>query len=168
MFVLHDVEGYKHEEIGDMLGVSPGTSKSQLHRARQTLRRLGPFDERAFMYAEAAPMKVAQPLRTCSWVGCSFANCLNASIVFVNRQHAQIGGCSSPPFDASAGPAADAVGTEFVRPCNLCPHMKRITLPKILRSLRRMEHQVQVDPEIGARARLAVERMLAVGRREGK
>jgi RNA polymerase sigma-70 factor (ECF subfamily) len=38
VFVLHDVEGYKHEEIGEMLGVSPGTSKSQLHRARQTLR----------------------------------------------------------------------------------------------------------------------------------
>ncbi len=38
VFVLHDVEGYRHEEIGDMLGVSPGTSKSQLHRARQTLR----------------------------------------------------------------------------------------------------------------------------------
>jgi RNA polymerase sigma-70 factor (ECF subfamily) len=40
VFVLHDVEGYKHEEIGGMLGVSPGTSKSQLHRARQTLRGL--------------------------------------------------------------------------------------------------------------------------------
>ena len=40
VFVLHDVEGYKHEEIGEMLGVSPGTSKSQLHRARQTLRGL--------------------------------------------------------------------------------------------------------------------------------
>src|SRR5215213_789770 len=40
VFVLHDVEGYRHEEIGDMLGVSPGTSKSQLHRARQTLRGL--------------------------------------------------------------------------------------------------------------------------------
>ncbi len=40
VFVLHDVEGYKHEEIGDLLGVSPGTSKSQLHRARQTLRGL--------------------------------------------------------------------------------------------------------------------------------
>ncbi len=64
--------------------------------------------------------------------------------------------------------AVEFPDVEFVRPCNLCPHMKRITLPKILRSLRRMEHQVQVDPEIGARARLAVERMLAVGRREGK
>ena len=40
VFVLHDVEGYRHEEIGDMLGVSAGTSKSQLHRARQTLRGL--------------------------------------------------------------------------------------------------------------------------------
>ena len=40
VFVLHDVEGYKHEEIGDILGVSAGTSKSQLHRARQTLRVL--------------------------------------------------------------------------------------------------------------------------------
>ena len=40
IFVLHYVEGYKHEEIGDLLGVSPGTSKSQLHRARQTLRVL--------------------------------------------------------------------------------------------------------------------------------
>jgi len=38
--VLHDVEGYKHEEIGDILGVSAGTSKSQLHRARHTLRVL--------------------------------------------------------------------------------------------------------------------------------
>ncbi|HKV09954.1 MAG TPA: quinolinate synthase NadA [Thermoanaerobaculia bacterium] len=57
---------------------------------------------------------------------------------------------------------------EFVRPCNLCPYMKRITLPKILRSLETMEHKVEVDPEIGARAKLALDRMLAVGRREGK
>ena len=38
IFVLHDVEGYTHEEIGRMLGVVPGTSKSQLHHARMTLR----------------------------------------------------------------------------------------------------------------------------------
>jgi RNA polymerase sigma-70 factor, ECF subfamily len=36
--VLHDVEGYTHEEIGDLLGVSPGTSKSQLFKARARLR----------------------------------------------------------------------------------------------------------------------------------
>ena len=38
VFVLHDVEGYKHGEIADMLGISSGTSKSQLHRARMILR----------------------------------------------------------------------------------------------------------------------------------
>jgi quinolinate synthase len=64
--------------------------------------------------------------------------------------------------------AVELPDVEFIRPCNLCPHMKRITLPKILRSLQTMQYQVEVDPEIGARARLAVERMLAVGRREGK
>jgi RNA polymerase sigma-70 factor (ECF subfamily) len=40
VFVLHDVEGYRHEEIAQLLGVSAGTSKSQLHRARHTLRAL--------------------------------------------------------------------------------------------------------------------------------
>jgi RNA polymerase sigma-70 factor (ECF subfamily) len=39
-FVLHDVEGYEHEEIAKMLGVSVGTSKSQLHKARMRLREL--------------------------------------------------------------------------------------------------------------------------------
>jgi RNA polymerase sigma-70 factor (ECF subfamily) len=40
VFVLHDVEGYEHEEIGELLGVSVGTSKSQLHKARMRLREL--------------------------------------------------------------------------------------------------------------------------------
>ena len=40
VFVLHDVEGYRHDEIGVTLGISAGTSKSQLHRARQILRGL--------------------------------------------------------------------------------------------------------------------------------
>lgn len=39
VFVLHDMQGYKHEEIGAMLEISPGTSKAQLHRARMMLRR---------------------------------------------------------------------------------------------------------------------------------
>ncbi|MFL5540856.1 MAG: RNA polymerase sigma factor [Longimicrobiaceae bacterium] len=38
IFVLFDVEGYRHEEIAELLGVSVGTSKSQLHRARMILR----------------------------------------------------------------------------------------------------------------------------------
>jgi quinolinate synthase len=50
----------------------------------------------------------------------------------------------------------------FVRPCNLCPHMKRITLPKILHSLETMTTEVTVDPLVAARARAAVETMLTV------
>ncbi len=57
---------------------------------------------------------------------------------------------------------------EFVRPCALCPHMKRITLPKILDALTTMQHRVEVAPDVTARARLAVERMLAVGRGAGR
>jgi quinolinate synthase len=64
--------------------------------------------------------------------------------------------------------AVELPDVEFVRPCQLCPHMKKITLPKILRSLQTMEYEVHVDPEVGARAKRALDRMLAVGRREGK
>jgi quinolinate synthase len=64
--------------------------------------------------------------------------------------------------------AVDFPTTEFIRPCNLCPHMKRITLPKILRSLQAMEHRVEVDPAVAERARRAVERMLAIGRGAGR
>src|SRR5437667_2886675 len=39
VFVLHDIEGYRHEEIADMLGIVEGTSKSQLHHARMALRK---------------------------------------------------------------------------------------------------------------------------------
>jgi quinolinate synthase len=51
---------------------------------------------------------------------------------------------------------------EFVRPCNLCPHMKRITLPKIRRALETLTHEVTIDPAVAVGARRAVERMLAV------
>jgi len=50
---------------------------------------------------------------------------------------------------------------QFVRPCNLCPHMKRNTLPKVLHSLQAMEYEVTVPAEIAERARRAVDRMLA-------
>ncbi len=51
---------------------------------------------------------------------------------------------------------------EFIRPCNLCPHMKRITLSNIRRALEENRHEVTVDPAIAAAARHAVERMLAI------
>ena len=58
--------------------------------------------------------------------------------------------------------AVEFPDVEFVRPCNLCPHMKRITLPNILHALETMTVEVNVDPEIAFRARTAMERMLAV------
>jgi len=53
---------------------------------------------------------------------------------------------------------------DFVRPCNLCPHMKKISLPKIFRSLEKLEFAIEVDPAVAERARLSLERMLEVGR----
>ena len=55
---------------------------------------------------------------------------------------------------------AELPDVEFVRPCNLCPHMKRITLPKILDSLLSLQEEVVVDPLIAKKARRAVERMI--------
>jgi quinolinate synthase len=56
--------------------------------------------------------------------------------------------------------AVEAPNVEFVRPCNLCPHMKRITLPKILDSLVFMKEEITIDPAVADRARAAVERMV--------
>ena len=58
--------------------------------------------------------------------------------------------------------AVDHPDVEFIRPCNLCPHMKRITLANIRAALEEMRHPVTIEPELSDRARLAVERMLAV------
>jgi quinolinate synthase len=60
--------------------------------------------------------------------------------------------------------AARNPNVEFVRPCNLCPHMKRNTLPKVLHSLQSMEYEVTIDPEIARRARRSVDRMLEFSR----
>jgi quinolinate synthase len=58
--------------------------------------------------------------------------------------------------------AAEVPETDFVRPCNLCPYMKKITLAGIRDSLRDMKEEVLVDPTVAARARVAVQRMLEV------
>jgi quinolinate synthase len=54
---------------------------------------------------------------------------------------------------------------EFIKPCNLCPHMQRITLPKIHACLRDLQPAVEVPEPVASRARVALQRMLAVGRR---
>ena len=53
---------------------------------------------------------------------------------------------------------------EFIRPCNLCPHMKKITLPKILDCLENETGEIIMDKEIIKKARIPVERMAAIGR----
>ncbi|MGZ5930501.1 MAG: quinolinate synthase NadA [Rhizomicrobium sp.] len=58
--------------------------------------------------------------------------------------------------------AVEHPDVEFVRPCNLCPHMKRITLDGILHSLQTMTHEVIVPAEIAARAKTPIDRMLAI------
>jgi len=59
--------------------------------------------------------------------------------------------------------AADVTDVEFIRPCNLCPHMKRITLANIYESLEKLEPRVEIDPLVAEKARRAVERMLEHG-----
>jgi len=59
--------------------------------------------------------------------------------------------------------AADITDVQFIRPCNLCPHMKRITLAKIYESLEELEPRVEIDPAVAEKARRAVERMLEHG-----
>jgi quinolinate synthase len=58
--------------------------------------------------------------------------------------------------------AVDHPDIEFVRPCNLCPHMKRISLSNIRRALETLTHEVTIDPVVAMGARRAVERMLAI------
>ena len=90
-----------------------------------------------------------------------FAGSTSAMISYVGKRRparvVMVTECSMSDNVAVEFPEVD-----FVRPCNLCPHMKRITLPGILHSLETMTHEVTVEPGIAERARTAVERMLAV------
>ena len=74
------------------------------------------------------------------------------------RQVALITECSMSDNVAQQFPEVD-----FVRPCNLCPHMKRNTLSSIRHALETMTNQVTVPDDVAERARLAVDRMLAIG-----
>jgi quinolinate synthase len=90
-----------------------------------------------------------------------FSGSTSAMIGYVGNHHPQkvvlVTECSM-----SDNVAVEFPDVEFVRPCNLCPYMKRITLPKILYSLQTMTTEVFVDPAIATRAKAAVDRMLAV------
>ena len=56
--------------------------------------------------------------------------------------------------------AVENPNVNFVRPCNLCPHMKQITLPKVLEALVFERQAIEVDADVAARARASVERMI--------
>jgi quinolinate synthase len=58
--------------------------------------------------------------------------------------------------------AADNPGVEFVKPCNLCPHMKRISLENIYDALVEMKHEVTVPEDVRVRAKAAIDAMLAL------
>jgi quinolinate synthase len=90
-----------------------------------------------------------------------FAGSTSAMIGYVGRHRpalvVMVTECSM-----SDNVAVEFPSVNFVRPCNLCPHMKRITLPKILHALETMTFEINVDPQIAIRAKVAIERMLAV------
>ncbi len=87
----------------------------------------------------------------------STAQMLNFVVTRSPAQVAMITECSM-----SDNIAAEHPEIEFVRACNMCPHMKRNSLATIRRSLETMTNEVTIDPEMAERARLAVTRMLEV------
>ena len=58
--------------------------------------------------------------------------------------------------------AVETPDVEFVRPCNFCPHMKRITLENVYEALLELKEEITIDPDVTERARQAVERMIKV------
>jgi quinolinate synthase len=60
--------------------------------------------------------------------------------------------------------ASEMPGVRFVRPCNFCPYMRKITLPLVRRSLETLTYEVAIDPAIAGSAKRAIDRMLEVGR----
>ena len=58
----------------------------------------------------------------------------------------------------------DNPNVKFIRPCNLCPHMKRITLPKILDCLKNETNEILMSDETIEKAKRSVERMAEIGR----
>ena len=90
-----------------------------------------------------------------------FAGSTSALSNYVSERHPNkvvlLTECSMSDNVASANP-----DVEFVKPCNLCPHMKRITLENIFDALKDMKHEVLIDEEIRIQAKKAIDAMLAL------
>ena len=131
--------------------------------------RFTPADIRAYREANPGLVVLAHPECPPEVIAeADFAGSTSGMISYVGKHRPRrvvlVTECSM-----SDNVAADYPDVEFVRPCNLCPHMKRITLPKILHSLETMTVEVTIDPAVAARARASVERMLTVGtKRNGR
>ena len=80
------------------------------------------------------------------------------------REHAPPSAALITECAMSDNVAAEMPGTRFVRPCNFCPHMRKITLPSVRRCLETLTHEITIDPEIARPAKRAIARMLEVGR----
>jgi quinolinate synthase len=124
--------------------------------------RFTPAEIRAYRQAHPGITVLAHPECPPEVVAeADFAGSTAAMIGYVGQHHparvVMITECSM-----SDNVAVEYPDVEFVRPCNLCPHMKRITLKAILHSLQTMTTQVEVDEAVSARARRAIDRMLAV------
>ena len=124
--------------------------------------RFTPQDIRDFRAANPGVVVLTHPECPPAVVAeADFSGSTSAMIGYVGNHHPQkvvlVTECSM-----SDNVAVEFPDVEFVRPCNLCPYMKRITLPKILHSLQTMTTEVFVDPAIATRAKAAVDRMLAV------
>ncbi|MGB8365280.1 MAG: quinolinate synthase NadA [Rhizomicrobium sp.] len=124
--------------------------------------RFTPADLRSYREANPGLVILAHPECSPAVIAeADFAGSTSAMISYVGKHRparvVMVTECSMSDNVAAEFPAID-----FVRPCNLCPHMKRITLPKILHALETITTEVSVDPAIASRARAAVERMLAV------
>ncbi len=124
--------------------------------------RFSVADIRAFREANPGVVVLAHPECPPDVVAeADFAGSTSAMSNYVGKHHparvVMVTECSM-----SDNVAVEHPDIEFIRPCNLCPHMKRITLLKILHALETMTVEVTVDPGVAAGARRAVERMLAV------
>ena len=90
---------------------------------------------------------------------CDFSGSTAAMIKYVKdrrpKQVLMVTECSM-----SDNVAAETPDVDFIRPCNFCPHMRRITLPAILNSLLTMTTKVEIEEGLAARARLSVQRMI--------
>ena len=134
-------------------GVCEVHEKFTAMEARHTRER---FDARIVAHPECPPEVLAEAdfVGSTSAMGAWLAKEKPARVAMITE-------CSMADNLRNQFPQVD-----FIKPCNLCPHMKRITLPNIHACLRDMQHEVTVPEAIAAGARRALERMLRVGRRD--